>query len=504
MARYRPSHGDQRGHWLCIAYAFPPINRSGTHRTLGFVRHLDKHGWDATVLTVHPQDEPTDAALDELVPPSTRVIRTGWTDLISCVKRWLPGTDRAVADSSRTTRTLPRVARRRTQSRTQRLRRFPREWGSRLLVTPDSRIGWIVPGVRAALQSIRKRRPDVIYSTSPCMSAHLIAMIASVWTHIPWVADFRDPWRGNPFRQLGFRSLDVWDAVLEWLVLRFATRVVCNTPTMRQALIKRRPFVDGKSATILNGFDELHRTGVTASTTKPSGAFVLLHCGQFYGPRSPKSWLAALRRAIELDPIATESLRMEFVGPETYEGVPLLTLAEEEGVADCVRTTGTCAHAEALARMQRADAMILAGSSGASADLQIPNKLFEYLSIRKPILATVGPDSPVVPILREAEAQALICTPDDINAMARAMIRMVGRDTRRPGGVREVWGDWSGVDRFARRHRAQELAGMFHELTGVVAGAPRQVLSSAVTTVGDLCSVRQGDLQEPALSASPR
>ncbi len=67
-----------RRHWLCIAYAFPPINRSGTHRTLGFVRHLDALGWDSTVLTVEPDGEPCDLELLSRVPSSTTILRAAW------------------------------------------------------------------------------------------------------------------------------------------------------------------------------------------------------------------------------------------------------------------------------------------------------------------------------------------------------------------------------------------------------------------------------------------
>src|SRR3972149_5094457 len=76
----------QRRQWLCIAYAFPPINRSGTHRTLAFVRHLHRLGWDATVLTVDPTNEPLDENLLHRVPSYTSVIRTPWIDIIERLK----------------------------------------------------------------------------------------------------------------------------------------------------------------------------------------------------------------------------------------------------------------------------------------------------------------------------------------------------------------------------------------------------------------------------------
>ena len=76
-----------RRRWLCVAYAFPPINRSGTHRTLGFVRHLHRLGWDATVITADPRGESCDAALSLRVPASTKVVRTFWVDAVEWLKR---------------------------------------------------------------------------------------------------------------------------------------------------------------------------------------------------------------------------------------------------------------------------------------------------------------------------------------------------------------------------------------------------------------------------------
>ena len=92
MGRFRIQPEDRPGRWLCIAYAFPPIHRSGTHRTLGFIRHLDDLGWDATVLTVNPPNgERVDGELAALVPETTRVVRTDWYDAIAIVKRMVPG-----------------------------------------------------------------------------------------------------------------------------------------------------------------------------------------------------------------------------------------------------------------------------------------------------------------------------------------------------------------------------------------------------------------------------
>lgn len=482
MERFDRKVEKRPGRWLCIAYAFPPIHRSGTQRTLGFVRHLHDLGWDATVLTVKPSgDDLVDRELDALVPATTRVVRTRWYDVLGLAGRFVPGRSRRSATASDDPSCG--VGRSRRRLLLSQVMSGVREWVSRVLMTPDSRIGWVLPGVRAALRELRRHRPDVIYSTSPYMSAHLIALVASTWTQIPWVADFRDPWRGNPFRKLGFRTLDLWDTLLEWIVLRRATHVICNTPTMKDALVGRRPFVGARCSTILNAFDPERLADIDPDPAKRTDEVTLVHCGQFYGPRSPRVWFAALGRALELDPAAMQSVRVELLGPERYEGRLLVDLAAEAGVQDRVRVLGDWPHRRAIGRVRAADGLLLAGPAGDAADLQIPNKLFEYLYARRPIIATFRERTPVTSVLREANAQALCCAPNDVNGLARAMIQLVRRDSLKPGGVRELWGRWSGVERFARRYRACELADVFTRVSGIVAPARVGAMATSARTV---------------------
>ena len=425
----------KRGSWLCVAYAFPPINRSGTHRTLGFVKHLERIGWDATVVTVEPGEEPVDDSLGEQVPPSTTVIRTSWTNYIERLKR-----------ATAIRRFRPQVARVacRTLYRaggpsagfappvTRGVTRTLREWVSHLLITPDSRIGWVLPAVRAAMKTIRERRPEVVYSTSPYASAHLIALLASQRTRLPWVADLRDPWGDNPFGASGFPSLRRWDNWLERLVMHRATHIICSTPTLQRRLGERLPFTAGKCSTIPNGFDGETIRAAKPKRIAPAGEFVLTHCGQFYGPRSPAPWFAAVRRVLERAPELEDKIHLLLIGPKHYKGRHLAELANEAGVGRCVHVLGEKGHAETLSFMAGSDAMMLAGSAGTDAELQVPGKLFEYLAMRKPIIATAATGSPVVGILEQARAEAAVCAPNDRSALADAISSLTCRC--RPGG----------------------------------------------------------------------
>lgn len=452
-----------RHRWLCIAYAFAPINRSGTHRTLGFVKHLDRLGWDATVLTVEPGNEPVDGDLMRDVPASTRILRTPWTPLVGRLKDLLgmPNSDLQACGLCPGEHSQFRRTKATGTPRT--VGGDLREWLSRLLMTPDSRIGWIRPAVSAAMRSVREERPDIIYSTAPYMSAHLIAMIVALRSRIPWVADFRDPWRDNAFRSLGFKSLERWDAWLEKRVLRRASQVVCNTVTYEQRLCTRFPFLAGKCSTILNGFDSDEFEGLNPLPVGGPGDFVFAHAGQFYGPRSPIPYLSALRRVRDQATTTVRKPQLLLIGPDDFQGRSIVEIAREFGVADCVHVLGRLPRAQTLSYLAGSQALLLAGAPGSDGELQVPGKLFEYLALRKPILAGVAASGAAADILRDCDSVARICTPDDPHELANAMLTMIGECTHdcRTG---HAPGTWSGLEQFDRARRAWELAALFERL----------------------------------------
>ena len=437
----------RRKKWLCVAYAFPPINRSGTHRTAAFVRHLARMGWDAEVITVEPRGEPIDMALAKQIPPITKVHCTRWVDLVEIAKRSPGGsnTRNVVADSVKASN--PRSA-----------HRSWRDWCSRLLKTPDSRLGWIPFGVAKGIQSIRRSRPDVLYSTSPYASAHLIAWTVHRMFRIPWVADFRDPWIANPYATANHPSLQRWNAGLERLVIRTASRVVCNTTTLRDSLCRRYPNVSAQCVVIPNGVD-LDLFSETAPVKRSSqDPFQLLHAGQFYGPRRPHELFEALRFACDQLSRGGIRPRLTLLGSDSYDGTPLLALAEKAGVADAVSIGGLRSHDQTLASLRAADALVLLGSSGAGSQLQVPNKLYEYMGAKRPILAVMPADSPALRMLADAKAEAVICDPSSAPDIADGMVRLALGHHDRPINP------WSGVERFDRAHRAAELCDLFNSL----------------------------------------
>lgn len=446
--------------WLCIAYAFPPINRSGAHRTAAFVRGLASLGWQATVLTVAPPaSEPLDPGLISGVPRETDIVAARWLQPITSIKRLLLNSFRTLGFAHRNC--APKTH---TDAAPHAPRRLARDFAD-LLATPDSRTGWIIPAVWKGLRAIRRRRPEIIYSTSPYASAHLIALVLNRVTGIPWVADFRDPWCGNPFVQRRMRVVERLDAWLERRVLQNASKVICNTPTMARSLVASHPDIHPKVCTILNGIDTqlMHRP---QRLVHPSD-FLFLHCGQFYGPRSPAVLFEAFRRITIESPQAGQNTRLALVGPPVFRGVPLLQLATKAGLSEQVIVPGEVPHADALELSAAADALVLIGSAGPGSELQIPQKLFEYLALRRPILALLAHGNPAIAILQDAQADCFVCDPDDPAGIAQTMKLLM--DPKRKASPQA----WNGVHRFDRSLRIQELHDVFQALAQPYATASR-------------------------------
>src|SRR5262249_18470131 len=129
------------------------------------------------------------------------------------------------------------------------------DWCSWWLQVPDAKLGWLPFGFLAGKRAIRKHRCMAIYSSAPVWTAHLIGLLLKRFTGLPWVADFRDPWRVNPFRGFPYKSVDIVDDWLARQVIYSADWVISNTEPMRRTLVGRFPHLESKFKTIPNGFD---------------------------------------------------------------------------------------------------------------------------------------------------------------------------------------------------------------------------------------------------------
>jgi glycosyltransferase involved in cell wall biosynthesis len=389
---------------LIVDYFFPPLGGAGVQRTLGYVRHLPDLGWQPTVLTVMSGDAPLhDPSLLATVPPTVLVHRAAALEPVRTGKAILAPPDAA----GRPTR-----------------RRAPVHLVRRLgglvpwVLFPDRHVGWLPFALREGVRLGHRYAFDVVYSTSTAVTSHLVAcVLASAWRK-PWVADFQDPFleRHPPFPSAAHRAAA---RRLEGLILRRAAHVTVTTGPLKAMFLNQHPSLSADKVSVITmGFEPEAFQGL-AAVRRPK--FSIAHFGNFYGPRSPGSFLTALGEAAAENAAFAREAEVRLFGNFAPEWRVLTdALVRRYGLDAIVRLEGTVPYTAGLAALLSSDVLLLVTEPGWTGQKLIPSKLFEYLAAGKPILALTPPGAPC-DIVRAFGAGTVV-PPDDVPAIRRALL----------------------------------------------------------------------------------
>ena len=376
---------------LLVTYHFPPDAEVGGFRCQKFAKYLPLHGWTPHVLTVREGYYPRQdqGRLRDVVHAHihrTRKLPTPLTAALGVRNSVLRAAgrsdvlERRLAANERTTFDQRDRA---GETLAGRLRRYALS----LNRIPDGQVGWVPPAVVAGLRLRRRHSIDVVLTSGPPHSTHLVGLWLKRLTGIPWIADLRDPWVGSPQVPLGLRSglSDRVEARMERAVVRHADRLVLLTDRLRESFRRRYAHhPPARFVTVTNGFDADDFTSLPP--LRPEPVFTVVHAGTLYYRRSPRALLTALGNLIERAAIPKADIQVVFAG-EIADGHDFTRLTASGPLAGLIRSTGSLSHPDALSWMRRADLLCLFAQDQAE---QIPAKSFEYLAAGPPILAITG------------------------------------------------------------------------------------------------------------------
>ncbi len=406
---------DRRRRVLVLAYFFPPLGGAGVQRTLKFVKYLAPLGWDAAVISTRSRVYGVaDGSLLAEIPPDTRVVRTAALPVL----RWAGIL-------------LYHL----------RLKRL-RAW----ILWPDNGLGWAPFALIAGLRSVRRNRPDVLYSSSAPYSGHLVALVIARLTGIPWVADFRDEWAANPHLAGQPRALAALATRAERAITARARRVVVAADYFRLAGL---PTEDLRRVEIVNGVDEADLPA--RGLRPPADRFVLAHVGTIYDIQDPSPVLRALAALAERGEIDSESIDVRLVG-----SLWLPKFAPPAGLR--VESIGYVEHARAVAEMCAATALLL---YVASSSLAPSGKLFEYLASGRPLLCVTHPENLASHLVHDWNA-GVVADPRDQPAIERAILALWRRWQEGELGDQEHVRART-LEHYSRRATAAQLAQVFED-----------------------------------------
>lgn len=388
---------------LIVSFHFPPDFSVGAKRVLRMASYLSGFAWEITVLTVRPgyfdRHDPT--LMQE--PPPFRVVRTHAITPLRWARR---------LRSAFKGRTAPREAGRihpqgepavipgGTSER-------PVPFWRPLLTTPDEYVGWIPLAIGGGI--LRRLRSDLILASGPPFSSHLIAAGLSRTLGAPLALDYRDPWTLIPGEPVLPESRPSMVRRLEsWCVGR-ASVVIATTGPIGQSL---RPLHPRRTEIVPNAADP---DSVARVEPFRDPRFSIIYAGSFYGNRSPRPILEAIRLLKAKGALPAGGLVLRVIG---VTGDLAVRAAAALGIGECVVVEDFLPYRDVLSRVRGADVLLLV--VGDAHHAMVPAKLFDYLAARRYILALGPAGFEAGRIVQESGAGAVVDS-DDVAGIARVL-----------------------------------------------------------------------------------
>ncbi|MFQ3576471.1 MAG: glycosyltransferase family 4 protein [Cytophagales bacterium] len=274
------------------------------------------------------------------------------------------------------------------------------------LFIPDPRRFWKKYALRKADEIIKIHDIKAIITTGPPHSVHLIGLSLQKKYHIPWLADFRDPWSDIYFMKTLFRIpfIHEIDKSLEKKVLESADAVVCIGESLKSNLCsKSSKNLSEKIKVIYNGFDESDFTYIE----KTHNHKIII---SYVGTLAPKHRIENFLNALE----CLESHNFEFhvvgdIHPKTKNSIESILQKTP------FKLWGRLSHDEAVVKTSTSDLLLLSIFDD-SLEGSVPAKLFEYLGSKNPIICLGPPNGESANIIKKCQSGETFDF-DDLNGM---------------------------------------------------------------------------------------
>jgi len=406
---------------LFISYYFSPSGESGMQRSLKFVKYLPTYGWEPVVMTIKDNRYNTgrmDYASLKEIPDMVRIYRTGMIHLLSTLSRISHNLyrkrDGLKNIHNKQVNTVDIV-----NSANHSIKKQLMD----VLTIPDRYNGWFLFAISNGIRIILKEKPNVIFSTSPPATSHIIALFLKMVFGIPWVADFRDPWVSimadtNKFK---YRV----NSCIEREVINKANIVIANTHSLRECFIKSYKFSnpESKFTVLTNGYDSSDFQSFENATDSKEMEFVISHTGEFYDDiRTPDNFMIAISQLINENFITPDKIKINLVGGGDYTKTTKFDeFLKGLGLTETINVIDFVPHRQSVEYLYNSTVLLLLQTSS-MANFQIPAKAFEYIGIGKPILTVAPTDGATADLIRKT-GTGIIAQPNNLESIKNAILR---------------------------------------------------------------------------------
>ncbi|MEX0772387.1 MAG: glycosyltransferase family 4 protein [Balneolales bacterium] len=426
---------------LIITYYWPPSGGPGVQRWLKFTKYLREFGWEPIIYTAeNPEAPEIDRSLEKDIPESLRVIRRRIWEPYHLYKFFIGQSQKtqvnqAFLSDTQKPKTTEIISR----------------WIRGNFFIPDARKFWIKPSIKFLSKWLGENPVDVMVSTGPPHSMHMIGRGLQEATGIPWLADFRDPWTNIDYYDdlLPGTRANRLHHKLEAEVVTKADRVVTVSPTWKKEL----EAVHIRSVDLLtNGYDEDDFEGVNP---EQDPFFSISHIGTLMPSRNPVALWDALSQLVRENENFARDFRLVLVGRVDFSVKEAL---REYGLNDNLIETGYLPHNEVIKRQKSTWVLLDILKKARNTKGLYAGKIFEYLAAKRPILIIGPQDSDAAKLIKKLKAGYAVGF-DDVHSM-KERIRSLYSDYRQNGLASKS----IAVEQFSRRNLTSQLSGILSDM----------------------------------------
>jgi hypothetical protein len=368
---------------LFITYYWPPAGGAPINRIFKFSQYITEFGWEPIILTTEGGDFPfVDESLLKEVDPNIKVYRSKGLSLHKIFSKVSPKSKKnfvpyGFTDSSRSS-FMDKLSR----------------WVKYNFI-PDTRFPWYFKTVDKAIEICKTENIDLIFSSSPPQTNHIIAKKVSQKLNIPWVADFRDPWT-DVFWILEKNSLR-WK-IIQKLDKRIERKTIAKMDaivTVGNELVKILNRKTEKNVNLIyNGFDERYFKGIDYQRTDK---FRIIYAGSISKEENPECFFKSIEKLQEKEGFLND-LEIMFLGNFP---VYLHDIVNSSVLKENVKFSPYTFYADSIRFIINSELSFMIIPDTTDNKCILTSKLFEYIGAGHPILAYGPVDGDAAKVINE-------------------------------------------------------------------------------------------------------
>lgn len=420
---------------LIITYYWPPAGGSGVQRWLKFVKYFRDFSIEPIVYTVKNPNYPIiDESLKKEIPSSMEVLsHTIWEP-----NNFLSLFGKKKKESAGFLNPNPSLFGKLIQ------------YIRANYFIPDARKFWVKPSVRYLERYLKKHKVNVVITTGPPHSVHLIGLKLKEKLGINWIADFRDPWTEiDYFHQLPLTKKAIKKHhYLEKEVLKKADTVLVVGNEMNKKYSK----ISSNVMTLTNGYDG----EIVDDHPDLDSKFTLTHIGLMNADRNPKMLWEVLAELVKDHQDFSNDFKLKLIGKVDASVVTEITKTK---LAKYVNIIDYMSHNEVIEYQRKSQVLLLIVNNVPNAEGIITGKIFEYLMAKRPILA-IAPRSGDLKDIINATNSGVVVDFEDRDSLKNTILELYSKFKK---GKLIV--DSKNISQFHRKELTKKVSKIINDLT---------------------------------------